>query len=125
MQKQAVRTIINLDYQAHSTPLFSKIGILNIFHVNTIEITKLMFCYKNNLLPPLLLHLFVTNSQIYCYGTRTAGNYCTHLSYTNIKQFTIFHPGPKIWNSLPVSVTSSSNFFKLALRRKRKSFFIS
>ena len=37
-----------------------------------------MFCYNNNLLLPLQLNLFVTNGQIYCYGTRTANKYRTH-----------------------------------------------
>ena len=118
-----MRTIINLDYQAHSTPLFSKLGILDIFHVNTFEITKFMFCYKNNLFPPLLLNLLVTNSQIYCYGTTTASNYCTHLSCKNLKQFTVFHLGPKIWNSLSVSVTHLSNLFSSEM--KMKEFFTS
>ena len=33
-----------------------------------------MFYCKNNLLPPLFLNLFVTNSQIHNNGTRTANN---------------------------------------------------
>ena len=59
------------------------------FQVNTLEIAKFMFYYRNNLLPPLLLNLFVTNSQIHNYGTRTASNYRTHLYRTNLKQSTI------------------------------------
>ena len=30
---------------------------------------------------------------------------------TNLDQFTIFQQGPKVWNSLPVSVTRSLNLF--------------
>ena len=41
--KRNVRTITNLNYGAHSAPLFSKLGILDIFHVNTVEITKFIF----------------------------------------------------------------------------------
>ena len=63
-----MRAITNSDYRAHSAPLFSKLGILDIFQVNTFEIAKFMFYYRNNLLPPLLLNLFVTNSQIHNYG---------------------------------------------------------
>ena len=72
LQKRAVWAITNSDYQAHSAPLFSKLGILDIFHINTFEIAKFMFYYRNNLLPLLLLNLFVMNSQIHNYGTRTA-----------------------------------------------------
>ena len=81
--------LTNSDYRAHSAPLFSKLGILDIFQVNTFEIAKFMFYYRNNLLPPLLLNLFVTNSQIHNYGTRTASNYRTHLYRTNLEKFTI------------------------------------
>ena len=109
LQKRAVWAITNSDYQAHSAPLFSKLGILDIFHINTFEIAKFMFYYRNNLLPLLLLNLFVMNSQIHNYGTRTASNYWTHLCHTNLKQFTILYQDPKIWNSLPVSVTHLSN----------------
>ena len=122
LQKRAVRAITNSDYRAHSAPLFSKLGILDIFQVNTFEIAKFMFYYRNNLLPPLLLNLFVTNSQIHNYGTRTAGNYRTHLCRTNLKQFTILHRGPKIWNSLHVSVTRSPNL--LSFKTKMQDFKI-
>ena len=92
------------------------------FQVNTLEIAKFMFYYRNNLLPLLLLNLLVTNSQIHNYGTRTASYYRTHLYRTNLKQFTILYRGPKIWNSLPVSVTCSSNL--LSFKTKMQEFLL-
>ena len=115
-----MRAITNSDYRAHSAPLFSKLRILDIFQVNKFEIAKFMFYYKNNFLSPLLLNLFVTNSQIHNYGTRTASNYRTHLCRTNLKQFTIIYQGSKIWNSIPVSVTRSSKF--LSFKTKMQEF---
>ena len=85
--------------------ILQTIGIKDIFRVNTFEIAKFMFDYHNYLFPTLLLNLFVTNGQINRYCTRTASNYQMHLCRTNLKQFTILYRGPKIWNSLPVSVT--------------------
>ena len=41
LQKRAVRAITNSDYRAHSAPLFSKLGILNIYQINTFQIAKL------------------------------------------------------------------------------------
>ena len=75
LQKRAVQAVTNSDYQAHTAPLFSKLKILDIFQINTLDIAKFMFRYHNNLLPPLFLNLFMTNSQVYTYDTRTAGNY--------------------------------------------------
>ena len=53
-----------------------------------------------NLLPPLLLNLFMTKSQVHRYDTRTASNYRVHSCHTNIKKFftkdlesgTVFQP---------------------------------
>ena len=57
LQKRAVRAITNSDHRAHSAPLFSKLGILDIYQINTFETAKLVFCYHNNLLPPLFFNL--------------------------------------------------------------------
>ena len=64
-----------------------------------------MFCYYNNLLPPLFF-----NSQIHGYSTRTVNNYRVHYCRTNLKKFTILYQGPKIWNYLPVTITSFIRF---------------
>ena len=76
--------------------------------INTIHIAKFMYCYHNN-----LFHCFWTcffeNSQTHGYSTRTANNYRVHHCWTNVKKFTILYQGPKIWNSLPVQITSLSS----------------
>ena len=91
------------NYRAHLTPLFAKLGILDIFQVNLFQIAKFMFCYQNQLLPPMFLNLFLTSSQVHNYGTRAANHYRSHSCRTNLKQFTILYQGPKIWNPLPIS----------------------
>ena len=52
LQKGVGRSIANSDYRAHSAPLFAKLGILDIFQVNSFQIAKFMFYYQNQLLPP-------------------------------------------------------------------------
>ena len=108
--KRAVRAVTNSDFWAHTAPLFSKLKILDIFQINTLDIAKFMFRYHNNLLPPLFLNLFMTNSQVHRYDTRTAGNYRVHSCRTNIKKFTILYQGPRVWNCLPSSITNLSSF---------------
>ena len=78
LQKRAVRAITNSEYRAHTAPLFSKLEILDIFQVNTFDTAKFMFRYHINLLPPLFRNLFMTNSQVHRYDTRTASNYRVH-----------------------------------------------
>ena len=110
LQKRVVRAITNSEYRAHTAPLFSKLKILDIFQINTLDIAKFMFRYHNNLLPPLFFNLFMTNSQVHKYDTRTAGNYRVHPCRTNIKKFTILYQGPRVWNCLPASITNLSSF---------------
>ena len=50
LQKRAVRAITNSEYRAHTAPLFSKLEILDIFQVNTLDTAKLMFRHHYNLL---------------------------------------------------------------------------
>ena len=110
LQKRAVRAITNSDYRAHSAPLFAKLGIMDIFQINSFQISKFMFYYHNQLLPSMFSNLFETSRQVHDYGTRIANNYRPHFCRTNIKQFTILYQGPKIWNSLPGSIINSSSY---------------
>ena len=101
--------------------LFSKLGILDIFQVNTFEIAKFMFYYRNNLLPPLLLNLFVTNSQIHNYGTRTAviiERICAAQISSNLQFFT------KVLKFGTLFLFQSLVRQTLVLRRKCKSFYL-
>ena len=124
LQKRVVQAIANSDYRAHSAPLLSKLGILDIFQVNSFQIANFMFYYQNQLLPPMFLNLFFTSSQVHNYGTGTANHYRSHSCRTNLKQFTVLYQGPKIWNSLPTSVTSSSSFFTFKVYMTQKFFLL-
>ena len=110
LQKRAVRAVTNSEYQAHTAPLLSKLEILDIFQVNTLDTAKFMFRYHNNLLPPLFRNLFITNGQVHRYDTRTASNHRLHSCLTNIKKSTILYQGPRIWNCLPASVKNLFSF---------------
>ena len=103
-----MRAITNSDNRAHSTPLFAKLGI---FQVNSLQIAKFMFYYHNRLLPPMFLNLFSTSSQAHGYTeTRTASFYRPYHCRTSLKQLTILYQSPKIWNSLPISITGITSF---------------
>ena len=109
LQKRAVSIITNAEFRAHSDPLFTQLGILDIFKVNSLYVARFMFCYKNLMLPPILLNLFITNNEVHNYNTRTAENHRPHACRTNLKQFTILFQGPKIWNALPLHIKDLSS----------------
>ena len=67
-------------------------------------------CWKEQPFASIAFQLVFTNSQVNGCSTRTANNYRVHHCWTNLKKFTILCQGPKIWNSLPVTITSLSSF---------------
>jgi hypothetical protein len=92
LQKRAVHAITNSDFRAHTAPLFMKLGILDIFQVNSLYIARFMFCYHNEILPPVFHDLFhcTCNSQIHSYNTRSANNYRPHACRINLKNLLYF-----------------------------------
>ena len=54
----------------------------------------------------LLFNVFFTTGCQFQYNTRTAFQYRSHLCRTDIKRFSILYRGPKVWNSLPVTIVS-------------------
>ena len=61
----------------------------------------------HHLLSSSFLNLLVTGGQVHSYPTGATTCYRSHFCRTNIKQFTILYLGPKIWNSLPTSVSKN------------------
>ena len=93
-------------------PLFSQLKILDIFSINSFSVATFMYSYHHCLLPRSFGDLFLlSNNQVHQYETRLASQYRPHFCRTNIKQFSILYRGPKIWNSLPVSLISSPSIF--------------
>lgn len=110
LQKRVVRSIENAEFHAHSAPIFRKLKILDIFSITAYNIGHFMFLYHNNFLPSQFCSMFQTNSNVHTYSTRTAHCYRTHFCRTNIKKQTILFQGPKLWNSLPIFLTSQCSF---------------
>ena len=120
LQKRAVRALTKSNYLAHSAPLFSRLNVLDIYQVNSFHVGKFMYKYQNRLLPSIFLDLFQTSSQIHNYNTRSATSLRPPKCRTNIKQFTLLFQGPKKWNALPSTLTSSTSLFSFS--KKFKSF---
>ena len=118
LQKRAVRAMTNSNHRAPSAPLFVQLNILDIFKLNSFYTAKFMFSYHHRLLPSPFLNLFLTSGQIHNYDTRSSAHFRPHTCRTNVKQSTILFRGPKIWNALSLSVTSSPSLSTF----KRKLF---
>ena len=70
----------------------------------------------------LFFNLFLTNSQIHDYITRTANNYRIQHCQTNLNKFTIPYQGLKNWTSLPVAIASLSSFPNFEKKKTASSF---
>ena len=111
LQKRLVRLITKAHYLANTAPLFSQLKVLDIFSINSFSVATFMYSYHHNLLPSSFHDLFLSSNQVHQYETQLASQYRPHFCRTNITQFSILYRGPKIWNSLPISLISSSSIF--------------
>ena len=109
LQKRIVRLITKAHYLTSKyRPFFKQLKVLDIFSINSLFI----FCFSHhNLLPSSFRDLFLSSNQVYQHETRLASQYRPHFCRTIIKQFSILYRGPKIWNSLPISLISSPSIF--------------
>ena len=103
-------------------PLFSQLRVLDIFSINSFSVATFMYSYHHYLLPNSFRDLFLSNNQVHQYETRLASHYRPHFCRTNIKQFSIRYRGPKIWNSLPISLISSPSI--IVFLKKLKDYLI-
>ena len=87
LQKRIVRLITKAHYLTNTAPL----------SINSFSVATFMYSYHHN--------------QVHQYETRLVSQYRPHFCRTNIKQFSILYRGPKIWNSLPISLISSPSIF--------------
>ena len=111
LQKSIVLLISKAHYLANTAPLFSKLKVPDIYSINSFLVATFVYSYHHNLLPSSFCNLFLSicSNQIHNCETPLASQYRPHFCRTNIKQFSILYQGPTIWNSLPVTLTSSSS----------------
>ena len=99
LQKRIVRLIKKPHHLANTGPLFSQLKVLDLYSINSFSVATFRYSYYHNLLPSSFRNLFSSSNQVHQYETRLASQDRPH-----IKQFSILYRGPKIWNSLPISL---------------------
>ena len=110
LQKRIVRLLAKADYLTNTASLFCQLRRLDIFSINSFSIAIFMYSYHRNFLPVTFQCFFTTGEQFHQYNTRTASSqYRSYSCRTNIKNFSILYQGPKVWNSLPDTIVSSSS----------------
>jgi hypothetical protein len=118
MQKLAIRLIANIPRRC-STKLFCKTNsILRLPDMYTQSAAIFLFKFKNSLLPEIFKNLFITNSHIHSYPTRSANSLRVPLTKSLIASSFIKKTGVGIWNNMPTTITSKLKIgsFKIHLK---------
>ena len=69
-QRKVLRIVFKLKWNVHINHVYVKCNILNIYGINTFQISCFMFKAVNGLLPPHLSNLFITKNIIHSHCIR-------------------------------------------------------
>ena len=100
LQKRAVRVITSSAYLAHTSPIFFKLNILNIYKVYALKIIMLMYKYEHRLLPSSVQDMFVTNNFIHQHFTRQSHKIHVPKGRTNLIKRSFRHYSVVLWNCI-------------------------
>ena len=125
LQKKAIRIIAGLHYLAHTSKLFHKLNILNIYDLYKLQLATFMYQYHRNCLPNIFKHYFTSNAVIHNHFTRASHNLHIELSKTNIRYFSVRMAGPRLWNEIDLITRASVSIhsFKRAYKNRYLMLF--
>ena len=86
-------------------------SLKSLTYLALIHFLLLLLCILITIIFCLVFFWEKSSNQVHQYETRLASQYGPHFCRTNIKQFSILYRGPKIWKSLPISLSSSPSIF--------------
>jgi hypothetical protein len=119
LQKRIIRILNKSAFDAHTSPIFKKLGLLKLNDICMLQLGQFMFHHKFSLLPERFDNMFLKNDQTHTFNTRNSSKYHVPSCRTNIRQFSVRFQGPKFFNSLPRDLVDivSSILFKKKLKQ--------
>lgn len=122
LQKRAVRLCTGSSYRSTSSPLFKELCMLKIADINKMYTVMFMFNCKLKLLPNSCFDFVSLANNNRIHDTRNTDFFKVEHFRTNIREKFVTVRGSKLWNSLPISIQSSSNYVQL--KKLLRSYFI-
>ena len=124
LQKKCIRIMTSSDFNSHTNQLFIDLKLLKVNEIISSQQLKLIYEFKNNLLPSDLNDLFRFNTGIHKYPTRSANReqLCIPMiRTTNYGIKSIIYSGPLLWNQmlrnkLFINQPKSVSSFKVAVK---------
>ena len=128
LQKKCIRIINFATYYSHTNPLFIEDKILKLPDIIKISQIKLIFDYKNNLLPQDLLTLFKLTGDVHTHQTRMLTGeklFIPEINTTKYGNHSLRYRAPVTWNNF-ITFQPELNSIKIIshLKRYLKTFFI-
>jgi len=121
LQKKAIRTITNSDYNAPSEPLFKQENILPLEKIHKFEIQKIMYRINCNLLPTITSNAFAdTHAPVHTHATRyrQTNPMPTRINRHHLSHKSFIQTGPLLWNTLSPDIKNSANLKVFSKRIK-------
>ena len=112
IQKKAIRIISFSEPKSHSEPLFKSLNLLKLNDVIELQILSFVYQWSHRLLPPCFSEYFKFTSSVHPYSTRQSSKRNLYLASVNTTQYglrSLKFTGPRLWNSLPTSLTTSNS----------------
>ena len=110
LQKRAIRTITISKYNAHTTPLFKKLEILNISDMLRLNVFSFYYKFVNKKLP-IFFNAFVLTTQgsLHEHDARQRDNLRPNRTRINMTDRCLRNYLPKQINSIPNHLSSKTN----------------
>ena len=100
--------IVNCDILITIVPIY----LLKLNDVIKLQILSFVYQWSHRLLPPCFSEYFKFTSSGHSYSTRQSSNRNLYLASVNTTQYglrSLKFTGPRLWNSLPTSLTNSNS----------------
>ena len=123
LRKRDFKIVSRSSFDAYANPIFVNLRILKFEDIIKLQIGKVMYLYKNGLLPNSFNDMFLLNCDVHlCINTRSKNSFRLPYYRTNVRKFSLRFKWPKIINCLSSEI---QNAFSTALfNSKLKSFFL-
>ena len=102
---------------------YNKLKVLNVGQLRDYQAGIFSYQCWNCISPEVFHGFYRENKSLHSYSTRNADNLVTEYRSGTRAGFSVRYIGPKVWNSLPVSIRAEEHLG--LFKRKMKNFLLS
>ena len=119
LQKKCIRLICNVDFFAHTDPLFKQTKLLKLNQMYILNCAKFGYsCYNSNSYSNFRIRM-IQNSQFHRYDTRRKNDIRTPYERLQICQNSFLIKSIKLWNIIPndIKQANSKSYFNSRMKK--------